>query len=239
MTTRTMMPILVICEGESDEEFIHQLVNEDKRLKGIGVWSLLLPPHIDDANRDSAGVGGYTKRLQGLLTETGLETCKLIVVMADNDDDPAKKLAEVKKAIKKSRLFGIPDKPRDIAQPVSIPRGRHVPDIAILMIPWDDECGGLETMCFAAGRVKNKKIARCIDSFTKCVNINKWPSTKLAKVQVRFMLAVLCQKNTDISFKWSFVAREDLKEVPWPVTHKAFEGVAQFFCDLSKSIKAS
>ena len=94
--TRTMMPILVICEGESDEEFIHQLVNEDKRLKGIGVWSLLLPPHIDDANRDSAGVGGYTKRLQGLLTETGLETCKLIVVMADHDD-PAKKLAEVKK----------------------------------------------------------------------------------------------------------------------------------------------
>jgi hypothetical protein len=189
--------------------------------------------NYDKAPKDQAGVSGFGERLKGMLAATGMEQCKLVIIMGDNDGDPKKKFADIIKQITKAGLFGIPTKPRSEIGPLVNEPGRHVPDIVVLMIPWDDTLGAIETICFAAGSSKHPELATCIARFVKCAKAEKWPISKLAKLQVRCMLALLCPHNPDISFKRSWErGRRGPIRAAWPVSRREFSTITKYLKSL-------
>jgi len=231
-THRAITPILFVCEGESDEAFISEVIKK-RKLNGCGVWFL----QLSEKPMDQVGASGFGKRLEALLTETGLEACRLVIVMADNDDEPDKKFRDVIDQIKESgELFGIPRTRREIVKPNSIPAGRHVPDIMVLMLPWDSNIGSLETMCYRVGAAKRPALAKCIDTFVKCAKMVNRSTSKLSKSQVRCMLVALWEKNPDVSFKWSWSSSRGPSKQPWPVTHKEFSELVKFLRKVSRKI---
>jgi hypothetical protein len=58
---------------------------------------------------------------------------------------------------------------------------------------------------------------------------------------VRCMLALLCQQNPDISFKWSFKqdSNRGLKEDPWPVKDKVFAKLVKYLRELVRLVSSN
>jgi len=218
-------PILFVCEGESDEAFFRELISR-RRLKGCGVFSI--------RKEQTPGIDTIGERLKGLQAETGIEACGLVVVVADNDDSPTQRFSQVQKQIRLAGNFGIPSKPREIVAPINVPQSRHVPKIAVLMLPWDDVGGCLESICLEAGSAKRPGLAKCIASFVKCTRGGRWNISKLSKLKARCMLAVQCPKNPDVSFKWSWTSSR-VEGDPFPVTQECFGRIVRYLRGLSRT----
>ncbi len=184
-------PILVLCEGSSDDAFLQALIKK-RKLDQISVKVLR------DDEKQFSGVTGFGERLKGLQAQTGLADCKLVVIMADNDGVPARRFKEVQKQIRQAGNFGIPSKPREIVPPIGQPGGRTVPNIMVLMLPWDDECGCLETLCVTAGTAKNPGLGECVQKFVTCIGASQWDTPKAGKLMARCMLSATAKRRPDI-----------------------------------------
>jgi hypothetical protein len=222
---RPMMPIMLLCEGQSDEAFFEELIKV-RGLNGCGLFVLNFPT-------DQAGVSGFGTRLIALSTTSDVDKCRLVVVVADNDDNPTAKFRDVQAEIGKAKYFGIPPNPRAKASPVSHPPSRTIPDIVVLMLPWNDEPGCLESMCFEVGCQVKPELVDCINSFAKCVKVEDWPIAMLSKLKARCMLAPLTRDNPDVSFKWSWSKSKGPSPCPWPVDNKRFDKIAEYLKQLS------
>ncbi len=170
--------------------------------------------------------------------ESGIEQCKLVVVIADNDGAPSSRFAEIQNEIRLTELFGIPNKPRQIAKPLTIHGDQHIPDITILMLPWDLVEGNLETILYEAGRLHNRVLAECVEQFSKCVTAhkgNKWDVAKVAKLKARCLLSASAIKNPDVSMTGAW--RTDNGD-PFPLKSKGFNQIASYLKRLLKKYPA-
>ncbi|HTX21214.1 MAG TPA: DUF3226 domain-containing protein [Candidatus Aquilonibacter sp.] len=99
-----------------------------------------------DFHPSCGGKDKFARILTGLVAESSAspdEQRKAIIVVADNDGDPKGAFKNVQDQIQTAG-FAVPKKPREI---VTTP---NLPFLCVLMIPWDNDSGCLESLCLEA-----------------------------------------------------------------------------------------
>jgi hypothetical protein len=152
-----MFPRLLICEGPEDHFFFERLI-EARNLPRF---------HIQAA-------GGNTQ-FSGAISKFELERTSIfrqitdIVVVADNDDDPIASFnnacAEIRKAV------GAASTPRRPLQST----GRK-PRCTLVMVPWTDVEGNLESLCVETARHANANAGGHVDTFLALAGAGRWES---------------------------------------------------------------
>jgi hypothetical protein len=210
-----MFPRLLICEGYEDHWFLHNLI-EKRALQRF---------HIRSA-------GGNTK-FATAISQFELENPKAfkaladVVVVADNDDAPA---ARFKNACDELRAyFGDAAAPRE-------PQARSTsrPRCAVLMVPWTDVKGNLETLCVDAAKDADTAISGHVQTFMDLVKAGKWPSpSRIGKAWLRSNLAVRCEADPFVPLGKVF--NDKRHENLIPVKHKSFNRIADFLSKVGKA----
>lgn len=210
-------PIL-LAEGAGDDAFFRNLIKV-RKLEEFDIK----PPRPGAAS----GTSTFAERLKGLKVETGLDDCPLVLVVADNDDSPNDSFQSVVAQIKAAG-WTAPTKPREVVEVPSLP------SIAVLMLPWDDVPGCLETLCWTSAAAQRESISKCVERFAKCVKISKWAIQQQSKLKMRSLIASACEKdpNTGLQYAWSGGKRPtDLI----PLNHNSFTQVADYLNGLPRT----
>lgn len=194
------MPIVILTEGEADDAFIKKLIENN----GLDIGNFII--------REVHGDGGCTKfwnRIRSIRTAsepTVLRNCDAIVIIADNDDSPAEQFAIIRNQIEISNqgavaddLFGIPQNPLVAAR-----QSLSLPPVYILMLPWGNEAGCLETICLSAINPDYAHHVTCVDDIFRCVGAGAWSATMQAKFRVQCLLSSICTGDpyTHLKFAW-------------------------------------
>jgi hypothetical protein len=210
-----MFPRLLICEGVEDHVFFHKLI-EARTLQRFHIQSA--GGNTLFANAISQFEIEHTRVFNALID---------VLVVADNDDAPKERFdnacAEIEKA------FGTKAVPK--APQVA---SKSKPRCTVLMVPWTDVKGNLESMCVDAAKEADKTIGGHVQTFLAMVKAEAWPSpSRYGKAWLRSNLAVRCEVDPFVPLGKVF--REKRHEALIPVTDKSFNQIATFLSKVGKS----
>jgi hypothetical protein len=204
-----MLPVIGLCEGEEDVSFLSALIAQ----REIGSFDFHEPN----------GTGAFTRTLVGLKTGTEIRDRKAVLIVSDNDGKPKEHFAAIQAQIKESG-WNSPQHPRQgIEQP-------DMPPLHVLMLPWDDEEGCLETACLIAAGNRHPKEMECVKKFIACIDPEGWSVPMMAKLSIRCFLSAVCKSapNTGIRHAW----RSERKELPIPIDDPCFDKIANYLAGL-------
>ena len=220
-------PTVILTEGLADDIFIENLIG----CSGLDKNKFFVP-HFDQSK--FGGISNFWKKIRSIRSTTEpyfLKTSKAIIIIADNDHNPEGQFKEIQNQIveankdeKPDELFGIPQRPRESAQ-----QSTSIPPIFVLMLPWDNENGCLETICIqSANKPKYKHELECVEQFAGSIGTEKWvePSKGLhdiarsSKFRVKSLLTCICtDPYTPFHSAWnpkkSPMDIFDLKDTAW------------------------
>jgi len=209
---------LILCEGPSDEAFFRTLI-EMRRLPEFSIR------HTGDA--DLSRIGSITKfglLLEGIPSWVGFDLVTDIVIIANNDDDPAGNFGRVCEQIRNAAPFGTPPRSYDVPS-IPLEKTSGAPTIPVMMIPAAGRVGNLETLCLEAAVDSAPAVASCVDELATCTGAAAWPEkSRLGTMKLRCILASRHKPNPFIGLGnvW--------REVPSliPLNHTSFVDVANF-----------
>jgi hypothetical protein len=206
---------LIICEGKGDQSFFRELIKRRVLLD----FDVFCPPAPGTKN---GGVGGFAKLLEGLSVQRGFDSLTGILVVADNDDDPEESFKKVFRIIKNASGFQAP------SRPLQVVRADGVPPLAVLMLPWVNEPGALESLCLVATSYKFPQVRKCLERYVRCTGAKNWKPGKLLKMKMRCMLSATCETDPNTSLVWAWA--EDRGD-PIPLDNRCFEQLVGFLKD--------
>lgn len=184
-------PNIILCEGPHDAAFFKALLNQ-RHINGYEV----LTPIDEDLD---GGKTQFTAALNSYTTDSGFQNIEGIIVTSDSDANPTASLHAVTNAI------GATD-PIDVATgsryqvPVSARSRTHGrPAIGILLIPWEDQPGNLETLLLGAIRPEWRPQHQCAEALMRCVGANQWPVGKQSKLLLHALIAGAYRRRPDLS----------------------------------------
>ncbi len=200
---------LLICEGNDDVAFFQRLI-VSRSLPRFRI------KHTGESRRKRGGNTRFTTVLEAAKFEEGVRD---ILVVADNDNNPELSFANVCRQIKKAY-----DDEKVPAEPLI--KVSLEPSITVLMIPWANEKGCLETLCLNAARSVNAEIAENVDRFLALVRTENWDSdVRKDKMWLRSMLAVSHERDPFVFLGNVFrEQREDRLLIP--LNHRRFDAIA-------------
>lgn len=179
-------PKLILCEGGADEAFLRALIaarsGEPVSIRNTADRS------TDPATR--GGVDRFGALLEAVSVFRGFEIVTDIMLVADSDDDPVENFARLRHQIAKATnqntvphsTFGVPEAPARTAA--------GQPSITVLLVPWHDETGNLESLCLPAAETAAGAVAKCVADFAECIGADEWPRLNaIAKLKLRTILA--------------------------------------------------
>jgi len=172
------------------------------------------------------GVDGFGTVLDGLRTYPGFfDNVKSILLVADNDEDPAISFEKVCTQILKAPGYGVPGQPMEPCKSQD-----SLPQITVLMIPWEGKSGCLETLCLPAMRDRLPSIKKCFDEYATCarVELSSCAQYRLDKLELRILLSTHHWKNPLLSLASAWDPKIDN---PIPLDHNGFENIKQFLTD--------
>jgi hypothetical protein len=204
---------IILGEGQPDETFFDKLI----KARNLGAFDFRPP-----ARGASYGNTGFQKRLEGLSTETGIEQCKAVIIVADNDSDPDESFQAVVRQLQAVGNWGVPSRPRE-----SVKAG-NLPPLSVLMLPWDGVRGSLDTLCFTAAATKRPPIATCVEAFVKCVKADGWNIEKLSKLRLRCLLSAACKDNPNTGLLYAWSKDKGRPGDLIPLEDKCFNEIADF-----------
>ena len=201
-------PRLLLCEGLEDVAFFQRLI-ETRSLPRF---------RIRDTGGRTSKTGGNTyfgRALEALKLEAGVRD---ILIVADNDESPDRSFANVCRQIQGAYS---PDKVPDYPlQKVS-----SNPSIMVLMIPWIDELGCLETLCARAARSVDAQVSGHVDQFAALIGADNWDrETRKSKMWLRSMLAACCERDPFVFLGKVF--RDNKSRYLIPLDHRCFDQVS-------------
>lgn len=212
---------MILCEGPHDAAFFRELIR-DRLLPEANVTC------PSDNNR-SYGKSGFPGTLHGFPNLHGFFAVKDIVLVADCDADPQASFAEVVAGISGIGTFLIPALGYPIpTKPLERTIGAGVPALTILMVPWFDRRGALDTLCCEAALRGKTTEVDCIDNFARCIGADAWAEPKKSQMRLRSFLSGTYQNNPNIGF--GNIWRDEPKLVP--VSDSAFNQIADFLRNL-------
>ncbi|HWB61777.1 MAG TPA: DUF3226 domain-containing protein [Chthoniobacteraceae bacterium] len=190
---------IIITEGKADDEFIEQLI----KVSGIDPEAFEVRRALES---ESYGYSGFERRLAALKTETGLDNRRAIILVADNDDLNDKFFLKIRDQISSAGGYGVPSAPLEL-----VSGDERIPPIAVLMLPWADEPGCLDSLCLQAACNQRPHYVACIEQFVTCVKALDWPISSLHKLKLRCLLSSACKQdpNTPLVHVWKSNRRDE------------------------------
>jgi hypothetical protein len=213
------MPLawLILSEGDGDYAFFKNLIEVRKI------------PNMEPRRRTGKLSGNtvFKQWLEALRPETGADQYSGILIVADNDGNPAKAFKEVRRQIQQAGEYGIPTAPALVA-----PAQNGRPAVAVLMLPWTDQEGCLETLCLRAALQRRPRIARCIAAYLRCIGIARWTVSNLDKFSMRCLLSAACKRNPNTGLQYAWSAEKGRPKDLIPLRYRCFKQVADFLASL-------
>jgi hypothetical protein len=167
---------LLVCEGYEDKHFFRALIKA-RNLPEFRV--------IDTSSKvdKSGGISKFKRAINAFKAQDTRPFLALsdILVVADNDTNPTQNFIQVQTQIEAVFPGRSPDRPRHASN--------STPPVTILMLPWDDERGSLETVCMGGAR-KATQIGLKVDAFITDVGGEHWGEPRRGKAWLRTSLAV-------------------------------------------------
>jgi Protein of unknown function (DUF3226) len=209
---KTNFPRLIICEGPKDQAFFRKLIE----VRGLPRF------HIRAAY-------GYTQ-FASAISKFELEETKAfrglndVLIVADNNDEPSKRFANACDHIKTK--FGEVATPKEPLKP-----SQHRPRCTVLMIPWTDKQGTLESMLLEAARKADRGVGNHVDMFLSLLIAERWASpTRKDKAWLRTNLAGRCENDPFIPLGRVFT--EGRHEGLIPVGDPSFDYIADLLSSM-------
>jgi hypothetical protein len=207
---------LILCEGVSDNKFFTRLLE----VKGINGFQVTNP---------AKGRAGMGTRLRAIRLNEGFDKVSAILVVSDNNGNAGSSFAEVRSQILQAKHYRAPSAPLKPAKIASEPA------IVVVMLPWQDELGCLETMIVQAASDKWADIRTCLGEYLKCTPANAWGISKQSKMLVQCMVAAICKDdpNCSLTYLWS---KPDFIEL---LGHASFNQLAGFLASFPEWLEAN
>jgi hypothetical protein len=194
-------PRVIVCEGEGDRAFFSHLIQE----RGLPEFDIFHPAQEEGV---AGGVTGYKDFLVALSVPLTLRQTSGVLIVADNDVEPNASFGFVQQQIRDAAAiveidsgstFGVPVAPMQVA------RGHGLPPIVVMMFPWTDDPGNLETICLDAVYAVRPDLRECIDSYCLCSHTSEWDISKQSKMRLECLIASLCRSkpSTALRYAWS------------------------------------
>jgi len=211
------LPWLILSEGDSDYAFLKKLIEVRQIL------------NVEPRRRPGklAGNTVFEQWLRQLKTEPGMDERPGILIVADNDNNPSRAFKQITRQIRLAGEYGIPSGPGQVAP---APNGR--PAVAVLMLPWNDQQGCLETLCLVAAFKRRPRIARCVANFLRCVNTKSWTVSNRDKLRMRCLLSAACKRNPNTGLQFAWSQEKGRPKDLIPLTYRCFNQVATFLANL-------
>ncbi len=216
-------PWLILCEGESDKRFLHQLITVRQIADD---FQIRFPSRGKD---NSGGRSKFGPWLDTAKDVRGWENVRAILVVSDNDDDPKKSLEEVRASLQNAVGFPVPNTERTMAKAVGFPY------LVILMLPLGNK-GGLETLCLSAAYDKWPVVKNPLDTFVGSVGTDQWSANKEGKMRLQAIIASTCEARPDAGFVGHWWENY---QYHLPLGHKVFDDIAAFLTGFRALIAAA
>jgi hypothetical protein len=218
--TEIARPKLILCEGPADEAFLRALISARQ----------LGDPSIRNTSDGTGDRSGSISRFGTLLTAIpafhGFAQVTDILIIADADEDPPANFAQIQRQIESAENPSA--KPPRYASPTALREtAGHAPSITVLLLPWDNQKGNLESLCLDAAMSADHAIAQCVEEFATCTGTN-WPEVTLSgKMKLRSLLAARHRPNPFIGMGNIWSNAPDLV----PLSHSSFNQLSDFLRD--------
>lgn len=204
---------LIVCEGGADKAFLCELI----RKRGLPDFQVEFPIREGDK---TGGWSKYEHFLKSIKTNEGfISKVRALLVVADNDDNPRKRFAEIRAQLQAAGGYGVPEEPLQVAR-----SARDLPDVVIMMIPLRDQPGALEAMLLPAVYDKWPALKGPLDKYLGVSPANDWDDRRKAKMRMQCVLAATCKEDPNTPLRWIWKRNQ---EYHIPVDHNSFDGIAR------------
>jgi len=209
-------PYVLLCEGVGDLRFYKRLFEA----KGIGADFTVRVPVIN--GKYAGGRPQFGRYLSSISVDQAfIDNVKAILIVSDNDTDPAVSFAEVQKQIRQAKTFAVPTTERTVA------RTNDPPAVVILMLPIG-AAGNLETLCLTAAYSKWPALKPHLDTLVTNTPPNGWTVGKQGKMRMQTMLAATNHKQPDTGFAGHWDQPDEFRV---PLDHACFDSLVTFLTD--------
>jgi hypothetical protein len=203
-----MIKRLLLCEGPDDVAFFQALI-EVRDLPKF---------HIFHTGIKKGEAGGYTKyktAIEALDVKYGKihRQFDQILLVGDNDDDPDKRFANIQEHVEGALQI----RPQKVRQFVI----RKSPDlqIKIMMLPWDNRPGNLETLCYDPAKEADSWMRDKVNDFRSAVKADEWHDSRSKEMWLRSYLAAKCKDNPFVPLFDVFDKYSKLNLIPLKSKH--------------------
>jgi len=201
---------IIVCEGDSDRRFLDVLLQR----RNINSFQTV---------KHASGKGGFTNRLRTIRTNDDFAMIKTIILVRDNDDNPTSSFADIVKQVQKAGDYPVPTRPLEVA------KAKNGLGIVIVMLPWTDQEGGLETLVLESISGKEPQVRECLTEYLACTPARSWNTNKQSKMLLACMVAGIVEKNPVGSLSYLWNEENNLKNL---LDHQCFNKLATFFLSL-------
>lgn len=207
----------IICESAADAGFLRALITHH----GIPKFDVICTTDF------VKGVGGNTafhKALFAIPLWPGFFNLRDLLLITDADASGQNSFRLVQRQIERAAammtppapiIYGVP--PAHLAKASSQPG----PDISILVVPWINQTGNLERLCWTAAQSVAGNKTACVTRFARCSEAHAWADNKRDKMRMRALLSVTNEDEPDLSLSklWS------VSPGTIPLNHPAFDQI--------------
>jgi len=144
-------------------------------------------PH--EANETTGGIDKFGQFLLGNINEQFLRTVRGVLVIADNDTDPAANFDSVRNQIGDAG-YGVPDRQLEF-----VVSPDPLPPIAVMMLPLNNLPGNLESVIKPAALEKWPALEGPLNAYFAASPANGWAVGKQDKMKIQCVIAATCEAN--------------------------------------------
>lgn len=205
-----------------DKTFFEEMIAK----RGLPEFQVQYPLGVMDS---TGGITKFGRFLLGNINELFLKTVRGVLVVADNDTDPAGNLALVQQQIRDAG-YGEPVRELEfVASP------EPLPPIAIMMLPLNGQPGNLESVIKPAAFEKWPQLEQPVNAYCAASPANGWSVGKQDKMKLQSILAATCETNPYCTV--STLYREN-EQYHIPLDSPRFADVAQVLADFDALLAA-
>lgn len=212
MNIELQYPWTIICEGIADQAFFLNMIQE----RGLPNFDVPFP-----TKESGGGRSAFAGMLSGLRVATKPRKIDAILIVSDNDDDPGRSFGEVQKQIRLAEDYPIPETPMQVA------RAEGQPAILIMMLPWTDIPGCLESLYKKIFLRTQNPLMECVDEFLKCACVTRWEEVQ-KRDKAAFQCFIAGSNKEDPNKGLANLLRKTNHQFNrlFPVTAPEFDGIA-------------
>lgn len=176
---------VIICEGKADVAFFDHLIPT----KGLPQFQVL----------SADGKDGFERVLVALSAASRFDRISGILVVGDNDLNPPAAFRNIQRQIDAAGGYGVPNLPGEVA------RSTGFPAIVVMMVPWQERIGCLETLLLEAVYDNQAELKACVDAYAACTHADAWNEVEQSKMKLQSLISAICRSdpNTSVSFAWN------------------------------------